>query len=76
MIVEKLLLVMTALILLFTIVSDAQTDEHTIVQEQIQGAQSKFYVYIFVPLTAVAVLLIGFCLIKLARQQEGDEELV
>ena len=67
---------MTALIVLFTIVLNAETDEQTIVQEQIQVAQSKFYVYIFVPLTAVAVLLIGFCLIKLARQQEGDEELV
>ena len=67
---------MTALIVLFTIVLNAETDEQTIVQEQIQVAQSKFYAYIFVPRTAVVVLLIGFCLIKLARQQEGDEELV
>ena len=67
---------MTALIVLFSIVLNAETDEQTIVQEQIQVAQSMFYVYIFVPLTAVVVLLIGFCLIKLARQQEGDEELV
>ena len=39
MIVEKLLLVMITLIVLFTIVSDAQTDEQTIVQEEIQVAQ-------------------------------------
>ena len=38
MIVEKLLLVMITLIVLFTIVSDAQTDEQTIVQEEIQVA--------------------------------------
>ena len=73
MIVKKLLKVMMALMVFFLIVSDAQTDQETIVQEQIQVAQSKFYVYIFVPLTAVAVLLIGFCVIKLAR--EGEEEL-
>ena len=67
---------MILLTLLMTIPSEAQIEEQTIVQQEIQVTHSKFYVYTFVPLTAVAVLLIGFCMVKINRQGVREEALV
>ena len=68
MIPRKVLRSLVNLVLVCLVLVEGQA----VVQKEITEAQAKFYVYIFVPLTAVAVLIIGFCVIKLARQDEGE----
>ena len=76
MMLKMALQVMILLILLMTVPTEAQSEKQTIVQQEIQVTNSKFYVYTFVPLTAVAVLLIGFCMVKINRQGVSEEALV